>query len=69
MVAAFEITEDAMEVVEYQLRLRSFRPVARRPETEEDWNEQKTRIAELYSTMNLKALMTGMEQKHGFKAT
>ena len=43
--------------------------VVRRPQSTQDWESQKAKIAELYESNELKETMKVMENKHGFKAT
>lgn len=44
-------------------------PAVFRPEKPEDWEPYRDVIAQLYTTMKLKDVMTEMQATYGFKAT
>lgn len=44
-------------------------PIIHRPQSFQDWENQKARITNLYLSNELKDTMKIMEEQHGFKAT
>ncbi|MCJ1271319.1 hypothetical protein MMC22_011219 [Lobaria immixta] len=48
---------------------RQSRPIFHRPQSTQDWENQKAKIVDLYESNELKDTMKVMEEQHGFKAT
>lgn len=58
-----------MDPPEVQASLAVSRQIVHRPQSVQDWENQKAKITSLYESNELKATMKIMQEQHGFKAT